>query len=89
MFTASATALSYAWAERPLFSTGAAALALLAYVLRRKVISKMDALRAQIQDNGARAIAEFRRMHVAAMLINLTQLTLVVWSLITLSLQLR
>jgi len=88
MFTASATAVSYALAGRPVFAAGAAALALLATTLRRKVIAKMDSLRAQIQVSGTYAIQRFRRMHVTAILINLAQLVVIVWSLIAFSMQL-
>ena len=88
MFTASATAVSYALAGRPVFAAGAAALALLATTLRRKVIAKMDSIRAQIQVSGTNAIQRFRRMHVTAILINLAQLVVIVWSLIAFSMQL-
>jgi hypothetical protein len=88
-FTACATAVSYALAGRMAFAAGAGALALLAILLRRKVIAKMDSLRAQIQDSGTSAIAAFRRMHVTAILINLAQLVLIVWTLIAVSMQMR
>jgi hypothetical protein len=81
MFTASAAAVSYAFAERPTIAAGAAALALLAAILRRQVISKMEALGTQIQGGGADAIPGFRRTHVSAILVNLAQLVLIVWSL--------
>jgi hypothetical protein len=86
MFTAGATAVSYAFAGRPSFAGGAAALALLAALLRRKVIPTMDLLRTQIQASGAQAVPVFRRMHVTAILINLAQLVAIVWSLTALSL---
>jgi hypothetical protein len=88
-FTASATALSYAFAGRSVLAVGAAGLALLAIVLRRKVIPKMDSLRAQIHVSETSAIPAFRRMHVAAILVNLAQLVLIVWSLIAVSRSLR
>ncbi|MDB5858178.1 MAG: hypothetical protein JWQ76_1867 [Ramlibacter sp.] len=78
--TASATSISYAFARRPALATGAAALALLAVVLRRKVIPKMDALAAQIQSN-MDAIPGFRRTHITAIAINVVQLVVIVWSL--------
>ena len=81
MFTASAAAVSYAFAERPVLAAGAAALALLAGILRRKVISKMETLGTQIQSGGTDAIPGFRRTHVSAILVNLVQLVLIVWSL--------
>jgi len=89
MFTASATAVSYAFAGRLAFAAGAAALALLAAVLRRKVIPKMDSLGAQIQVGETSFIPSFRRIHVTAILINLAQLVLIVWSLIAASMQAR
>jgi len=87
--TASATAVSYVLAGRPVIAAGAAALALLAAVMRRKVLPKMDSLRGQIQGGAASAISAFRRIHVTAILVNLAQLVLIVWSLIAASLQSR
>ena len=89
MFTSSAAAVSYAFAQRPVLAAAAAGLALLAYILRRKVIPKMDLIRDQIQINGTSAITAFRRLHVAAIVINLIQLALIVWTLIAVSLSLR
>jgi hypothetical protein len=89
MFTASATAVSYVFAGWPVLAAGAAALALLAAILRRKVIPKMDSLRAKMQVGETSAIPGFRRTHVVAILVNLAQLVLIVWSLIAVSLSLR
>jgi hypothetical protein len=80
--TASATSISYAFAARPALATGAAALALLAVALRKKIIPKMEALGAQIQTNGMEAIPGFRRTHITAIAINVVQLVVIVWSLI-------
>src|SRR5450432_2501933 len=55
--TAGATAVSYALAGRPVFAAGAGALALLATVLRRIVIPKMDSLRAQMQFDETGAVS--------------------------------
>ena len=79
--TASATSISYAFAGRLGLATGAAGLALLAVVLRRMIIPKMDALGAQIQSNDIEAIPGFRRTHVTAIAINIGQLAAIVWSL--------
>jgi hypothetical protein len=87
MFTASAAAVSYVFAEKPVLAAGAAALALLATILRRKIIPKMDALRARIQVSETDAIRGFRRTHLSAIGVNLVQLVLIVWSLIAFSLQ--
>lgn len=83
--TATATAISFAFAGRPGLAAGAAALAVIAVVLRKKIIPKMDALGAQIQSNYMDAIPGFRRTHITAILINVAQLVAIVWSLTTLS----
>lgn len=80
MFTAGGAAVSYAFAERPGLSAGAAALALLAAILHRKLIPRMEALGTQIQGGAADAIRGFRRTHVSAILVNVVQLVLIVWS---------
>jgi hypothetical protein len=41
----------------------------------------MEALGSQIQSGGTDAIPGFRRTHVFAILVNLAQLVLIVWSL--------
>ncbi|HZF82494.1 MAG TPA: hypothetical protein VE084_03290 [Burkholderiaceae bacterium] len=83
--TASATALSYAIAGHPGVACGAAALALVALLLRRRVIPSMDALGSRIQGDFMDAIPGFRKLHVWAILINIAQLVAIVWSLIALS----
>ena len=89
LWTASATAACYAFAGRTGYAAGAAALALLAYSLRRVLVSKMDSLSAEILRGNAKAVAGFRRMHVTAVSANAVQLVLIVWGLIALSMQLR
>jgi hypothetical protein len=56
---------------------------------RRKIIPAMDSFRAQIQDSEASAIQTFRRIHIAAVVVNLAQLVANVWSLIAVSMSLR
>ena len=80
--TAAATAISYAFASRPGVALGAAVLALIAVVLRNRIIPKMDALGAQIQVDYMNAIPGFRRTHVTAIVINIAQLVAIVWSLV-------
>ncbi|PJI95349.1 hypothetical protein CLU85_0053 [Acidovorax sp. 69] len=89
MCTAGVAALSYAVADRLIFATGATSLVLLATVLRRTIIPKMDSLRTQIQASEMSAIAGFRRVHVVAILANLAQLVAIVWSLIAVSVQMK
>jgi hypothetical protein len=79
--TAAATAISYAFAARPGLALGAATLALVAWVLRQKIIPVMDSLGAQIQADDLAAIPGFRRTHLIAILINVVQLAAIVWSL--------
>ena len=88
-FNASAAAMSFAVAGRLLFALAAAALALLGVVLRRRVLPRMDSLQAQIQACVASAVPAFRRIHVAAILVNLAQLAFIVWSLVAASIQLK
>jgi hypothetical protein len=84
MVAAAATSLSYAIAGKFVFAAGAAGLAVLTAVLRRAVMHKMDSLRAELHEFNDAAIQAFRRTHVAAILANLAQLALIVWSLISL-----
>jgi hypothetical protein len=88
-FTASAAALSYGLAGRPFLAAGAGALAVSVIVLRRVLIPKMDSLRAQLQSSETRAIRGFRRIHLTAILANLLQLVVTVWSLIAVSIQMK
>jgi len=87
MFIASAAAVSYGFAGRLGFAAGATALALLAVVLRRTIIAKMDSLRAQLQLSGADVIRRFRRTHVSAILVNVAQLVVIICGLIVSSQQ--
>jgi len=86
IFAASATAVSYTFAGKLAFAAGAASLALLAGFLRATVIPRMDSLQSRIQIDGTDAIKGFRSTHIMAILINLAQLGLIVWSLTALSL---
>ena len=83
LITASATSISYAFVGRSTLAIGAAGLAVLSIVLRNQIIPKMDALGAQIQSNFMDAIPGFRRTHMTAIAINIAQLVVIVWSLVT------
>jgi len=85
LITAAGTSICYALAGRADLAAGAAGLALMAVVLRRSLIPKMDALGAQIQSAALDAIPGFRKTHLAAILINVVQLVVIVWSLTTLN----
>jgi hypothetical protein len=85
-FVAGAATLTYAFSGRPWFAVGAAVIAVLSVVLRRTIIAKMDALRAQIHSTDYEAIPEFRKIHFRAILISFVQLVVVVRSLFSLKL---
>lgn len=80
-FVAAAATLSYAFSNRPWFAAGAAVIAILSIYLRRTVIAKMDALKANIHANDLEAIPEFRKTHITAIVISVIQLAAVVWSI--------
>lgn len=61
-----------------------AGVAALAFSLYRWLIPRMDALREPINSGDATAIAQFRRLHIMGMLINVVQVAVVAWGLITL-----
>jgi hypothetical protein len=81
----SVAAASYALTGRPGFAAGMAGVAVLAVLLRRLIVGRMDALRATMTADDAPGIAGFRRLHVRGMLINVAQLGAVVWALTRLS----
>ncbi|CAN7611703.1 hypothetical protein LJR129_004626 [Acidovorax sp. LjRoot129] len=78
-------AVSYALWGRLVFALGAAVLAAIATILRRRLLPVMLQLGAQIEAGKAGAVQQFRRMHATALLLNLVQLVVVVWGLIALS----
>lgn len=61
-----------------------AGVAALAFSLYRWLIPRMDALREPINRGDAAAIAQFRRLHIMGMLINVVQVAVVAWGLIKL-----
>jgi uncharacterized membrane protein len=78
--------VSYALWGRMLFAIGAAAIATTAVLLRRRILPAMEQMAAQIQANDTSAIRTFRKVHSAALLVNLVQLATVVWGVTNLSL---
>lgn len=76
---------SYALWGRPAFALGAAALAGLAMLLRRHLVPAMERLGTRIEANDVQAVRHFRRMHGAALVINLMQLVVLVWGTLQLS----
>lgn len=78
---AGAAATSYAWAGRHAFALGAACIALLTWLLRSRLITRMDELRSLIHANELMAIPEFLKMHKTAIAINTSQLLAILASL--------
>lgn len=64
---------------------GAGALTVLAVWLRRRMMPAMEQLGAQIEGQATGAISRFRRIHAAALLVNLLQLVALVWGTLLLS----
>lgn len=91
IFIATPAAVSYALLGRHYLAVGAAALAALAFVLRRVILQKMDKLRLRIaaHDHEVAAILEFRSLHVVAIVTNFAQLALIVASMIGLSMAMK
>jgi hypothetical protein len=79
-------AVSYALWGRTLFAIGAAAIATTTVLLCRRILPAMEHIAAQIQANDTSAIRTFRKVHSAALLVNLVQLVTVVWGVTNLSL---
>jgi hypothetical protein len=77
--------VSYAlWGRFP-FAAGAAVLAGIAMVLRRHLVGAMHEIGLRIEANEAAAIRHFRRVHVAALSVNVLQLVVLVWGTLQLS----
>jgi hypothetical protein len=67
------------------YSAGMAAIAALAFFLRKFVLRQMDVLRLRIENGDATAATDFRRAHVAGLAVNALQLVAVVWGMFQLS----
>jgi hypothetical protein len=72
------------WGRYP-FALGAALLAGITTVLRQQLVQAMAQLGKKIQASEPTAIQHFRRVHAAALAINLLQLVVVVWGILRLS----
>ena len=83
--TASGATAGYALWGKPLFAAGTALVGLTALVLRRVITPAMLRLGERIASSDAQAIASFRKVHAGALLLNLLQLTVLVWGVIQIS----
>ncbi|MFZ4649586.1 MAG: hypothetical protein ACOYLV_02655 [Rubrivivax sp.] len=84
--TSAGAAASYALSSWYLFALGAGVMALAVLALRRRFIPAMEQIGAAIHSGERGAIGRFRRLHSAALLLNLLQLLVLVWSLMRLPL---
>lgn len=80
--------LSYVLWGRYVFAAGAAAIAIVAIVLRNYLMSTMSQLSTQIEAGDAAAIKRFRLVHGGVLSIIFFQLVILVWGIIKLSQQL-
>lgn len=78
-------AVSYALWGRFAFAIGAAAIAVVVAVLRKHFLRAMEEIGGQIGGDDMEPVRRFRRMHAAALLINVALLVLLVWGTIRLS----
>ena len=78
-------AASYALWGRIVFAAGALALAVAVMLMRKYLMSAMHEIGSQIEGDNEEPIRRFRRIHGAALLINLALLVLLVWGTIQLS----
>lgn len=74
MVTAGAGALAHGVAHRPVIAAGMAGVALIAFVSRRRILSRMDELREAMTATDTGRIRQFRSLHVWGMVLNLAQL---------------
>ena len=80
--TACGAALSFGWWGRPGFAAGAAAIALIAVLLRKHLIAAMENAGGRIQASDSGAVRSFRKLHSTALLVNLVQLCVLVWGVL-------
>ena len=66
--------IGFALSGRLLLALGPGSIALLSLAMHQWLLTRMDALRATMHDGDAAAIARFRRLHICAIALNVTQL---------------
>jgi hypothetical protein len=73
-FAAAVGSVAYAFAGRPFMSLGLACVTAIALVMHDWLLNRMDALRTTMHDGDTAALARFRKLHIAAIVLNGTQL---------------
>ena len=75
-----AASMGYWLTDQAMLSLSLGCMALLALALHRLTLTRMDNLRATMHDGDSNAVRRFRRLHVAGIVVNLTQLAAVGWA---------
>jgi hypothetical protein len=78
---AAAASTGFALTGRPVLSVCLGGIALLALVLHRVMLTRMDALRETMRHGDRAAVVRFRQLHVAGIALNLTQLGALAWGM--------
>src|SRR4051794_30827248 len=73
-FAAGVGSAAYAFAGRPFMSLGLACITAIALFMHDWLLNRMDALRTTMHDGDTAALARFRKLHIAAIVLNGTQL---------------
>ncbi|MET0312375.1 MAG: hypothetical protein ABW051_10020 [Burkholderiaceae bacterium] len=73
--------LTHALAHRPWTTVGMVAICAIAWLSRRLIVSRMDAIRAVMTPEDAVRIREFRKLHVMGMVLNFVQLLAICFTL--------
>ena len=71
---AAAASIGYALAGHPVLSLSLGGMAVLAVAMHHWMLPRMDDLRTTMHDGDHNAIRQFRKLHVAGIALNLTQL---------------
>lgn len=74
---AGAGTVFHALAQRPATTAGMAAIATVAVLSRRAILSRMDGLRAAMTPGDTERIRAFRKLHVVGMSLNVAQLAMI------------
>ena len=83
---ASLVAVCFAVVNQWLFCAGVAAFALTVFAIRLGILAKMDRVRDRLAEHNPVAAKQFRRIHIAGMLLNASLLATVTWTMTRLGL---
>ena len=78
---ATAASIGYTLAGHVVLSVSLGCMALLAVAMHQWMLPRMDELRTTMHDGDRNAIRQFRKLHVAGIALNLTQLAAIGWAM--------